>query len=207
MILNAQPDLEVIAEAGDGAQAITLARQLHPDVVVMDTRMPVLDGVALRELLGDQTSDGAGRVRVLILTAFHLDEYVVAALRAGRAGSCSKMPPPRSGSPRSGSSRPGDAVVAPAVTRRLLEFTCPPAPDERPEPATRTRVLGSLTGRETDVLRLVARGLSNTEIAAALVVTETTIKTHVHHLLTKLAVLASDTGLVRSTDADQPPRR
>ena len=134
MILNAQPDLEVIAEAGDGAQAITLARQLHPDVVVMDTRMPVLDGVALRELLGDQTSDGAGRVRVLILTAFHLDEYVVAALRAGRAGSCSKMPPPRSGSPRSGSSRPGTPSSLRRSPAGCLSSPAPPPRTSGPSP-------------------------------------------------------------------------
>jgi DNA-binding NarL/FixJ family response regulator len=196
LILDNEPDIEVVGEAGDGADGIRMVRRLKPDVVLMDIRMPVLDGVsATRELSG---LDG---VRVLILTTFHLDEYAVAALRAGASGFLLKDVRASDLVEAVRVVAAGDAIVAPAVTKRLLERFVAHVPQQ---PAQPSKALGTLTEREVDVLRLVARGLSNAEIAAELVVTETTVKTHVHHLLTKLdlrdrvqlAVLAYDAGLV-----------
>jgi DNA-binding NarL/FixJ family response regulator len=198
MILDAEPDLRVVGEACDGADGVRQARALHPDVVVMDIRMPVLDGVsATRELLGAEPG-----IRVLMLTTFHLDEYVVAALRAGASGFLLKDAPADELAHAIRVIAAGDAVVAPAVTRRLLERFAALPSDPPPDPPPG---LAALTDRETDVLRLVARAHSNAEIATHLVVTEATVKTHVHHLLTKLdlrdrvqlAVYAFDTGLVR----------
>jgi DNA-binding NarL/FixJ family response regulator len=200
MILEAEPDIEVVGEAGDGESAVRLARRERPDVVLMDIRMPVMDGVrATRELARE---DG---VRVLILTTFHLDEYVVEALRAGASGFLLKDVP---ATELTGAIRvvaAGDAVVAPAVTRRLLDRFAHRLPSAQAgEGAPAPSRLEALTDRELGVLRLVARGLSNAEVAAELVVTETTVKTHVHHLLTKLGlrdrvqlvVVAYEAGLV-----------
>jgi DNA-binding NarL/FixJ family response regulator len=192
MILDAEPDIEVVGEAGDGADAVRQVRRLHPDVVVMDIRMPVQDGIAA-------TAELASCTRVLVLTTFHLDEYVVAALRAGASGFLLKDVEAVKLAEAIRVVSNGDAIVDPAVTRRLLDqFTRLPASSPR-KPAT----VDGLTAREVDVLALVARGLSNAEIAAELVVTETTVKTHVHHLLTKLnardrvqlVIFAYDAGL------------
>jgi DNA-binding NarL/FixJ family response regulator len=203
MILDAEPDMEVIAEAGDGADAVRQARQLRPDVVVMDIRMPVQDGIAATaEIVA------AGHARVLVLTTFHVDEHVVGALRAGASGFLLKDVHADRLLEAIRVVHAGDAIVDPAVTRKLLDQFVHrlPAPGEA-RPAAAGRLAGT-TGREREVLALVAQGLSNAEIAAELVVTETTVKTHVHHLLTKLGardrvqlvVLAYDAGL-----AGQPP--
>ena len=198
LILENEPDIEVVGEAGDGAAGVRLARDLRPDVVLMDIRMPILDGVAAaREL---STLDD---VRVLMLTTFNVDEYVVEALRAGASGFLLKDVKAYDLVEAVRVVAAGDAMVAPAVTRRLLERFSRQLPSTASEPAD--GALPSLTERERQVLALVARGLSNGEIAAELVVTETTVKTHVHHLLTKLdlrdrvqlVVLAYDIGLVQ----------
>ncbi|TDC29938.1 response regulator transcription factor [Micromonospora sp. 15K316] len=197
-LLAAQPDLLVVGDAADGAQAVAAARRLDPDVVLMDVRMPVLDGLAAtRKLLGDNP---AQRPRVLILTTFDLDDYVYEALRAGASGFLLKDAPAADLVHAVRVVAAGDALLAPAVTRRLIaEFAARPE-RHRPRPTE----LAALTPRETEVLRLIARGRSNQEIAADLVVAEQTVKTHVGRILTKLrlrdraqaVVLAYETGLV-----------
>ena len=193
MILEAQPDLRVVAEAADGVEAVELARRHRPDVILMDIRMPRMDGVeATRRLAGH---------RVLILTTFNLDEYVVEALRAGASGFLLKDAPPEELVRAVRVVAAGEALLSPAVTRTLLDRVVQRLPAAgAPIPA----VLDELTERELEVLRLVARGLSNSEIAAHLVVGETTVKTHVSHLLDKLGlrdrvqavVLAYELGLI-----------
>ena len=201
MILDAEPDIEIAGEAGDGADAVRQCRALRPDVVVMDIRMPVQDGVAATSQIAAD-----GQTRVLVLTTFHLDEYVIAALRAGASGFLLKDAEAAKLTEAIRVIAAGKAMVDPAVTRRLLDqFTRQPPARKEPSGAGRDR-LRELTGRELDVLTLVARGLSNAEIAAELVITETTVKTHVHHLLTKLGardrvqlvIFAYDAGLARS---------
>jgi DNA-binding NarL/FixJ family response regulator len=193
MILDSEPGIEVVGEACDGADAVRQAGRLRPDVVVMDIRMPVQDGISATSALTPGT-------KVLVLTTFHLDEYVVSALRAGASGFLLKDVEAAKLAEAIRVVAAGDAIVDPAVTRRLLDrFARLPAP---PGPGA-TAALDRLTPRELDVLRLVARGLSNTEIAAELVLTETTVKTHVHHLLAKtgvrdrvqLVIYAYDAGL------------
>jgi DNA-binding NarL/FixJ family response regulator len=193
MLLEAQGDIEIVGEAENGREAVEAVRRTSPDVVLMDIRMPVMDGVeATRRLPG---------VRVVILTTFDLDEYVVDALRAGASGFLLKDSPPEDLVRAVRTAAAGDALLSPAVTRRLLDAVVPRLPDRRPPP----RALESLTERELDVLRLVAQGLANAEIAERLVVTEATVKTHVSHVLAKLGlrdrvqavVLAYDVGLVR----------
>jgi DNA-binding NarL/FixJ family response regulator len=176
MILDAEPDIEVIGEACDGADAVRQARRLLPDVVVMDVRMPVQDGITATSALTPDT-------KVLVLTTFHLDDAVVSALRAGASGFLLKDVQAAKLAEAIRVVAAGDAIVDPVVTRRLLDqFARLPAHVPAGPPADR------LTPREVDVLRLVARGLSNAEIAAELVLTEMTVKTHVHHMLTKLGV-------------------
>jgi len=186
MILDAEPDIEVIGEAGDGADAVRQVRLLQPDVVVMDIQMPVRDGIwATAEVAT------ASQARVLVLTTFHLDEYVVEALRAGASGFLLKDAEASRLVDAIRVVATGDAIVDPRVTRRLLDRFSRrlPASAGHGGPAKASCAqLADLTERETEVLALVARGLSNGEIAAELTVTETTIKTHVHHLLTKLGV-------------------
>jgi DNA-binding NarL/FixJ family response regulator len=204
MILEVENDIEVVGEAGDGADAVRQTAVLRPDVVVMDIRMPVQDGIAATALI-----TAAGTARVLILTTFHLDENVFGALQAGASGFLLKDTDAAKLVEAIRIVRAGEAIVAPAVTRRLLDrFTCqPPAQDadgdDRVRRAAVLRALNGLSARETEVLTLIARGLSNAEIAAELVVTETTVKSHVHHMLTKLGardrvqlvVLAYEAGL------------
>ncbi|HZG94721.1 MAG TPA: response regulator transcription factor [Mycobacteriales bacterium] len=201
MILESEDDFEVVGEAADGAAGVRLARELRPDVVLMDIRMPVMDGVqATKELAGPDVSEP---VKVLILTTFDLDEYVVEALRCGASGFLLKDVPAEQLIEAIRVVAAGDAVVAPSITRRLLDQFARRLPSaQRTEAPAR---LASLTDRELDVLRLIARGLSNSEIAAELFVSETTVKTHVGHLLMKLAVrdrvqavvLAYEVGLVQ----------
>ena len=177
MILEAQPDLRVVAEAADGVEAVEAARVHDPDVILMDIRMPRMDGVeATRRLTGH---------RVLILTTFNLDEYVVEALRAGASGFLLKDAPPEELVRAVRVVAAGDALLSPAVTRTLLDRVVTRLPTP---PAAAPGLLADLTERELEVLRLVARGLSNSEIAARLVVGETTVKTHVSHVLDKLGV-------------------
>jgi DNA-binding NarL/FixJ family response regulator len=197
MILDSQPDIEVVGEAGNGREAIALARELEPDVVLMDIRMPELDGLeATRRLLA-----GDGGPRVLIVTTFDADEYVYAAMRAGASGFVLKDLRPEGLAEAVRVVATGEALLAPAITRRLIEqFVRRPPPG-----AARPAELDALTDREVEVLRLVARGLSNGEIASSLFLSEATVKTHLTHILTKLGVrdrvqavvLAYESGLVQ----------
>ena len=184
MVLEAQPDIEVVGEAGDGAMGVAMTRSLRPDVVLMDVRMPVLDGIqATRQIV---TSGSAARI--LVLTTFNLDEYVFAALRAGASGFLLKDVPPADLLSGIRAVAAGDAVVAPNVTRRLLDAFAPHLPDPSTGRSPTDQRLGQLTERERQVLVEVARGLSNAEIARLLTVSEATVKTHVGRLLTKLGL-------------------
>ncbi|MBY8880200.1 response regulator [Actinacidiphila acidipaludis] len=205
MVLAAQPDMEVVAEAGDGAEALEVLRHTKVDVVLMDVRMPRLDGVeATRRICGGDRVPGEGSPRVLILTTFDLDEYAFAALKAGASGFMLKDVPPDEllGAIRAVHS--GDAVVAPSTTRRLLDRFTPMLPGTGGE--QRHPEIDKLTEREREVLLLVAQGLSNGEVAQKLVLSEATVKTHVGRILTKLGlrdrvqavVLAYESGLVRA---------
>jgi DNA-binding NarL/FixJ family response regulator len=205
MILADESDIEVVGEAADGSLAIDAVERLRPDVVVMDIRMPILDGVeATRRIVSDGEIGGP---RVLVLTTFDADEYVVEALRAGASGFLLKDVPPADFVGAIRIVAAGDALLAPSVTRRLLDRFRDRLPG-RPDP--RHERLNDLTERELEILKLVARGLSNREIADHLVLAEPTVKTHVSHVLLKLdlrdraqaVVLAYETGLVRAGQGD-----
>jgi DNA-binding NarL/FixJ family response regulator len=195
MILDAQDDIEVVGEAIDGADAVRQFERLHPDVVVMDVRMPSMDGIEATRRLA--TADPPGRV--LILTMFDLDEYVYEALRAGASGFLLKDRPSDELVTAVRVVAAGEALLAPSITRRLIEEF------SRRRNVAPARELRALTDRERDVLLLLARGLSNAEIAASLFVAETTVKTHVGRVLQKLGVrdraqaviVAYESGLVQ----------
>lgn len=204
LILESEPGIIVAGEAGDGTQAVALARSLRPDVVLMDIQMPILDGLAAtRRILGEPF--GSAPPKVLILTTFERDEYVFEALRAGASGFLLKNAPPEDLIEAVRVVVAGDALLAPSVTRRIIEEFARRAPVPPRSPA-----LDGLTEREVDVLRELARGLSNAEIAERLFVGEATVKTHVSHLLAKLSlrdraqavVFAYESGLVRPGMAD-----
>jgi len=181
MILDAEPDIDVVGEATNGHEAVAMTRQLQPDVVLMDIRMPELDGIeATRRVV---QRDGDTSTRVLMLTTFDLDEYVYDALRAGASGFLLKDAPANQLAAGVRMVAAGDALLAPAITRRLIEeFTAtPPAASAPPG-------LDELTPRELEVFRLVAQGKSNAEIAAELIIGETTVKTHVTRIMMKLGV-------------------
>jgi DNA-binding NarL/FixJ family response regulator len=196
MILDAQPDIEVVGEARDGAEAVALARELRPDVVLMDIRMPGIDGIAATQRV---LNAGAGP-RVLILTTFDLDAYVYEAFRAGASGFLLKDAPRAQLIAAVRTVAGGDQLLSPSITRKVIEAFVrrPPKTTDVPES------LRELTGRELEVLGLVARGLSNAEIAKELILSEATVKTHVAHIFQKLGlrdrvqavVLAYETGLV-----------
>jgi DNA-binding NarL/FixJ family response regulator len=197
MMLDSEPDLEVVGEAADGREAVEQSRLRRPDVVLMDVRMPGLDGIeATRTLLS-----GESPPRVLMLTTFDLDEYVYDAMRAGASGFMLKNAPPEQLADAVRTVAAGEALLAPSITRRLIEAFV-----QRPRVAEgKPDRLAELTARELDVLRQVARGLSNAEIAGELYLSEATVKTHVNRILRKLelrdrtqaAVLAYETGVVQ----------
>jgi DNA-binding NarL/FixJ family response regulator len=193
LILSAEPDLEVVGEAGDGAEAVALAGELQPDVVLMDVRMPCLDGIEATRRIGGVAS----AAKVLMLTTFDLDEYVIEAFRAGASGFLLKTAPRDQLVAAVRTVQAGDSLLTPVSTRKLIEQFARP-PEDSP-------ALGSLTPRERNVLELLARGLSNAEIAAELVVEPSTVKSHVANVLAKLGcrdriqavVFAYESGLVR----------
>jgi DNA-binding NarL/FixJ family response regulator len=180
MILEAETDVEVVGEAADGAQALEVAAELEPDVILMDVRMPNVDGLEATRRLLDGKSEGP---RVLILTTFDLDEYVYEALRVGASGFLLKDTPPEQLVEAIHVVANGDALLSPVITRRVIEQFVKRPPDSVRKPAPE---LEELTARELEMLRYVARGLSNAEIAKEAYVSETTVKTHVAHILMKL---------------------
>ena len=194
-IIEADPTLVVVGEAEDGWRALELAASLRPDVVLMDIRMPILDGIEATRRIAESGSDA----RVIILTTFGLDEYVVSALRSGASGFVLKEAPPEEILEAIRVVAAGEALIAPAVTRAVIDEL-----GRRPPRSELARKLDELTPREHEVLALLARGLSNAEIAAELVVGEGTVKTHVAHILAKLGlrdrvqavVYAYDSGVV-----------
>jgi DNA-binding NarL/FixJ family response regulator len=197
-ILEGQPDMDVVGEAADGAEAVELAVATRPDVVVMDIRMPRLDGIAATRLLLERHASTA---RVLVLTTFNQEAYVYDALRAGASGFLLKSAPPRELAGAIRTVADGDALLAPEITRAMIQDYV-----QRPRPGAATpEVLSALTPRELEVLGRIARGRSNAEIAAELFLSEPTVKTHVTRILAKLqlrdrvhaVVLAYECGLVR----------
>ena len=199
MVIGTQPDMEIVGQAGNGAEAVEQLRDIEADVVIMDVRMPKLDGVAATKIITDRSPE---LPRVIVLTTFDLDEHAFAALRAGAAGFLLKDTPPDRLLEAIRTVHAGDSVIAPSTTKRLVERFV----DEVPDPVQHeTAITAGLTEREREVLLEIANGLSNSEIAAKFYVSEATVKTHVGRILAKtglrdrvaLVVLAYRTGLVR----------
>jgi DNA-binding NarL/FixJ family response regulator len=201
MVLEAQPDIEVVGEAGDGAQGVAMVRAVRPDVVLMDVRMPVLDGIAATR----QIIAAGGPARILVLTTFDLDEYAFSALQAGASGFLLKDVPPGDLLTGIRAVAHGDAIVSPKVTRRLIDAFARHLPSGQGRRHPGDDRLDQLTEREREVLVEMARGYSNAEIAAHFTVSEATVKTHVGRVLTKLdlrdrvqvVVFAYEAGIVR----------
>ena len=212
LVIDSQPDLSVVLEAGDGAQAVqaltpgtSQSRLVGPvDVVLMDVRMPALDGLAATERIVAAGTPEHPAPRIIVLTTFDLDEYVMSAIRAGASGFLLKDAPPEDMLAAIRTVHAGDAVIAPSSTRRLLEHLVTALPAEHPRSGAAAQALATLTEREREVLVLMARGRSNTEIGQDLYVAEATVKTHVGRILAKLGardrvqavVVAYETGLV-----------
>ncbi|MGK5629981.1 response regulator [Streptomyces sp. URMC 123] len=204
-LLSAQSDIDVVGEAPDGKQGVQVSRSTHPDVVLMDVRMPEMDGLEAARQLLDPPAGVVHRPKVLMLTTFDVDDYVYEALRAGASGFLLKDAPPADLISAVRVVAAGEALLAPSVTRRLIaDFA-----QQRPAPRTGPRLrLAGLTPRETEVLELIARGLSNAEIAQTLVLAEQTVKTHIGRVLSKLAlrdraqlvIFAYESGLVAPGD-------
>jgi DNA-binding NarL/FixJ family response regulator len=209
MLINSQPDLEVVVEAGNGIEAIQALNATVADVVLMDVRMPGMDGIeATARLLEQAATAPAGSrradIKIVVLTTFDLDEYALAAIQAGASGFLLKDAPPEELLNAIRTVHRGDAVVAPSTTRRLLDHVAPLLRAQGPEQARHSAAVERLTAREREVFELIAQGQSNPEIAAGLYLSEATVKTHVGHILAKLSardrvqivVIAYETGVV-----------
>jgi DNA-binding NarL/FixJ family response regulator len=205
MVIDSQPDMRVVAQAGTGAEAVALLRRTECDIVLMDVRMPDLDGIAATgQILAWADAVDRPAVKVVMLTTYDLDEYLLSAIRAGASGFLLKNTPPENLLAAIRTVFTGDSVIAPSATRRLIEHVA----SGNPLPAEPDPLIGGLTDREREVLVLIAHGCSNQEISTQLYLSETTVKTHVRHILTKLGVrdrvqavvYAFESGLVRPGD-------
>lgn len=209
MLINSQPDLEVVAEAGNGIEAVQALAATAADVVLMDVRMPGMDGIeATRRILEQAAAQPSGsqraEVKIVVLTTFDLDEYALAAIQAGASGFLLKDAPPEELLEAIRTVYRGDAVIAPSTTRRLLDHVAPLLRTQTPEQSVHAAAVERLTTREREVFQLIAQGQSNPEIAAGLFLSEATVKTHVGHILAKLGardrvqvvVIAYETGVV-----------
>jgi len=206
MLINSQPDLQVVSEASNGAEAVRALATTRADVVMMDVRMPGMDGIeATRRILADQGASSAPGPRIVVLTTFDLDEYALSAIHAGASGFLLKDAPPEELLEAIRTVHRGDAVIAPSTTRRLLDHVAPLLREPSPAQSEHAAAVARLTTREREVFELIAHGLSNPEIAARLFLSEATVKTHVGHILAKLeardrvqaVVMAYETGIVR----------
>jgi len=207
MLINSQPDLDVVAEAGNGFDAVRALAATRADVVLMDVRMPGMDGIEATRRILEQSAGQSGRSsgpKIVVLTTFDLDEYALAAIEAGASGFLLKDAPPEELLEAIRTVHRGDAVIAPSTTRRLLDHVAPLLRARTPEQNGHAAAVERLTAREREVFELIAQGRSNPEIAADLFLSEATVKTHVGHILAKLeardrvqvVVIAYETGVV-----------